>query len=173
MIQTIVFATDLCVFTPYIAQHVLSLAENLKAKIVVVHAVEPLGSLGTAVLKTYLPKEADQELQNEGMGIMLATIKERLIDMLADEFLECNLTFNQVMDVVVEPGNPTEVILRCVEEKQADLIIMGTRSPNLVHSFSLGSVTSRVLQLAKVPVYTVPMLPKAPSAIADNKIQAR
>lgn len=162
MVQTIVFAADLGVFTPYILQHVASLAKRLGARIVVVHAVEPLGSLGTAMVKTYLPEEKTLEFQQQGMSVLLATIKDRLVDMLADEFIDNNLGFGQVSEVLVEPGRPADVILQCASEKNADMIVMGSHGPNHDQRHSLGSVTNKVLQLAKVPVYMVPMLAPAP-----------
>jgi nucleotide-binding universal stress UspA family protein len=163
MIQTIIFATDLCIFTPYIVQHVTTLAKSLRARIVVVHAVEPLGSLGTAMVKTYLPEERTREFQQEGMSVLMATVKDRLVDMLADEFIDNNLEWGQIADVIVETGRPADVILQCASRKNADLIVMGSQGPSLDHGPSIGSVTNRVLQLAKVPVYMVPMLAQAPT----------
>ncbi|MEX1032123.1 MAG: universal stress protein [Cellvibrionaceae bacterium] len=158
MIQTIVFATDLCVFTPHVVQHVITLAKRLSAGIVVVHAVEPLGSLGKAMVKTYLPEEKTREFNQQGMSVLLSTIKDRVVDMLADEFIDNNLGLGQVSEVIVEAGRPVDVILKHAKRSQADLIVMGSRGPGPGDGFGLGSVTSKVLQLSKIPVYTVPVL---------------
>lgn len=166
MVQTIVFATDLCVFTPYIAHHAIDLAKSLNARIVVVHAVEPLGSLGTAVVKTYLPEEKTREFEQQGMSVLTATVRERLVDMLADEFIENNIGFEQVSEVIVEAGRPADVILKHASCWNADIIVMGSHGPNLNQGQSLGSVTNKVLQLAKVPVYMVPLMAKAPASQA-------
>lgn len=163
MIQTIVFATDLCVFTPYMVQHAVCLAKTLGARLVVVHAVEPLGSLGTAMVKTYLPEERTREFEQQGMSVLMATVKDRLVDMLADEFIDNNLGLGQVADIVVEEGRPADVILKYANRKNADLIVMGSHGPNMDHGQSLGSVTNKVLQMAKMPVYMVPMLAQTPA----------
>ncbi|GAB1259930.1 universal stress protein [Aurantivibrio plasticivorans] len=161
MIQTIVFATDLCVFTPYVVNHVLELAERLQAKVVVVHAIEPLGTLGAAMVKNYLPESEDLQSQDARTMEVISSLRERIIDIIADEFLDADAQYSQNTEVVVVPGKPADVILEVAEARDANLIMVGTHSPDFVHGYSLGSVANRVLQLSKVPVYTVPMLPKA------------
>jgi nucleotide-binding universal stress UspA family protein len=53
------------------------------------------------------------------------------------------------------------VILEAAISTQADLIMLGSHGPDPINGFSLGSVTTKVLQMAKVPVYMIPMLPSA------------
>lgn len=167
MIHTIVFAADLSVFTSHITQHLITLAERHRARVIVVHAVEPLGSLGSALVKTYLPEGADDTLQQQAMAPLLANIKERVIDMLAEELLDTQLSFNPIEDVVVAQARPADLVLSVAADRRADLILMGSHGPDVGRDFSLGSVTNRVLQLARVPVYMVPMLPSPPHAGAD------
>lgn len=162
MAHVIVLAADLSVYTPYIVQQVLTLANSLQARIVVVHAVEPLGSLGNALVETYLPAEDSQALAAEGMDVLLATIKERLVGMLADEFVDQNLALGQVLDVAVESGRPADVILKHARRTNADMIVMGSHGPHLDYGRTLGSATSKVLQLSRVPVHVVPMPERRP-----------
>lgn len=184
MIQTIVFAADMSVYTPYLVQHVIALAQACQAKVIAIHAVEPLGSLGTAVLQTYLPRSVTSEIQENGEGVVLSHIKDQLIDLLADEFLDegavdssnglkdCPVKneLSKTVEVIVEAGKPADVILKYSQEKNADMIVMGNHSPGVVHGYSVGSVTNKVLQLAKVPVFTVPMLSQAPTALDVSQL---
>ena len=55
MIKTILLATDLSVFTSCVLNHASELAKQHNAKLVVAHAIEPLGTLGHALLHAYLP----------------------------------------------------------------------------------------------------------------------
>ena len=158
MIQTILYATDLGIFSSHMLQHVSSLAQQCNAKIVVLHAVEPLGSLANAVVKTYLPQESSREIENAGMTKMMGSIKQSIIDALADEYIDGDETLSRVMEVCVEQGHPAQVILNVAKARNADLIIVGSHGPNAMGSNLIGSVTSKVLQLAKVPVYMVPMI---------------
>lgn len=162
MIQTIVCAADLGVFTPLVLQHVTGLAHHCGARIVVVHAVEPLGTLGHTIVKAYLPEQASATLYGHGVDDLIASIRERVVALLADDFLEFG-GLDRVNEVVVEAGRPADVILNCAASRNADLIVMGSHGPGQDDSYALGSVASRVLQSARIPVYLVPMLSHSPA----------
>ncbi len=168
MIQTILFATDLCVFTPYLLRHVSDLAQRWGAKAVLVHAVEPLGGLGAAVVNAYLPREIDRNLSEEGLESLLSSIKDRLIELLADEMLSGEEGVQVIQDVIVEIGRPDEVILANIEFTKADLVVMGSHAPDRRGGPDLGSVATKVMQRSKVPVYLVPVLPNSPAAQSDS-----
>ena len=52
-------------------------------------------------------------------------------------------------------GDPAEMIVRFASEKQCDQIVMGPRGAGGIQGLLLGSVTSKVMQLAKTPVLLV------------------
>ncbi len=52
-------------------------------------------------------------------------------------------------------GDPAETIVQFAREKQCDQIVMGTRGLGKLASLVLGSVASRVIQLAEVPVMLI------------------
>ena len=54
MFNAILFATDLGPFTDYCLQYAADLAAKCNARLVIVHAVEPLGELARAVVATYI-----------------------------------------------------------------------------------------------------------------------
>jgi len=60
-----------------------------------------------------------------------------------------------VTDDVVTGGNPYRVILDYADENDIDCIVMGTHGRSGLEHYLLGSVTERVVRLAKVPVMTV------------------
>lgn len=171
MIQTILFATDLGVFSTHVLQHVMALAHKCDARIVVVHAVEPLGSFANAVVKTYLPEESTEAIQSSGLNKMMGTIKSSIIDELADEYMDGEESLSRIMDVCVVQGRPAEVVLDQAQQHGADMIVMGSHGPNALNSNLLGSVTSKVLQLAKVPVYMVPMIDPSTLSASDTQSQ--
>ena len=157
MIQTILFATDMGLHTPYLLHHVNTLALQHGARVIVLHAIEPPGSLGNAVVYSYGRSETQAE-RTGGIDYVIRGVKSRIVDMLEDEFIDGQVGLSRIRDVRVVAGKPVDVILGQAGECNADMIIMGshgqgTDSPNL-----LGSVTSRVLQLSRVPVYMVPLV---------------
>jgi nucleotide-binding universal stress UspA family protein len=53
-------------------------------------------------------------------------------------------------------GDPASAICRIAEERQADMIVMGSRGHGPLAAALLGSVTSHVVQHAHCPVMVVP-----------------
>ncbi|MEJ2444643.1 MAG: universal stress protein [Exilibacterium sp.] len=171
MIQTILFATDLGVFTSHMLQHVVYLANSCGARVVVVHAVEPMGSFAHAVVKTYMPKQSCKALGDEAVERMLFAIKTRVRDVLVSEYMDGIDNFDCIDDVRVVQGEPAKVILQEAAVQCADLIIMGSHGPNAINSHMLGSVTDKVLQLARIPVFMVPMVNPAQYLCSENRHQ--
>jgi nucleotide-binding universal stress UspA family protein len=52
-------------------------------------------------------------------------------------------------------GDPAEMIVRFASEKQFDQIVMGPRGAGGIQGLLLGSVTSKVMQLATTPVLLI------------------
>lgn len=157
MIQTILFATDLSVYTSYLLHHVDTLARQYQAKVVVIHAIEPGGEIGDAVVETYLPDDARRELTTQGIPRIMAAVKNRILDALEEEFIDGHSGLSAVRDVQVVPGRAVDVILEQAQHHSADLIVIGSHGQNTPMPNMLGSVTARILQLSRVPVYMVPL----------------
>jgi nucleotide-binding universal stress UspA family protein len=158
MINTILFATDLGPFTDYTLQHVTELAKNCNASIVVVHAVEPLSTFAQAVVETYLDDSHQEAFVSADTDGVLSNIKHKILEALADEYMESDTDVARISGIHVLQGRPAQVILRQAKDDQADLIVMGSHGAQALDGNVIGSVTSKVLQLSKVPVFMVPMM---------------
>lgn len=158
MIEKIVCGTDLGLHTSYLIYHAVSLARQCGAKVEVVHAVEPLGSFAKAIFTTY--SGADTLQAHQAIDKILATIKNQVVDNLANEYMAGLEDLSTICDVVVDQGSPAEVILRHAKETNADLIVIGCQSTRAEGIALLGSVAAKVLQLSKVPVMTIPLAHK-------------
>jgi len=55
----------------------------------------------------------------------------------------------------VEVGEPADLIARYAADKQADLIVMGTRGVGSMSAMFMGSVAAKVVHLASAPVLLV------------------
>lgn len=157
MIRTILYPTDLGLYGTFLLQHVMMLSEKYDAKVVAVHAVEPLGVFADAVLETYIPEDMIHDLRQFGLPAVMDAIRQQVIEGFQDEFIDLNLNPARVQDVKVIRGEPAEVIMSQAEFEKADLIVMGSQGPEREDLPVLGSTVSKVLQRSKVPVYMVPV----------------
>lgn len=159
MINTILFATDLGAFTAHSLIHVESLAKQYGAKVSVMHAVPPIGEFAAAVVRSHCSEQVKQEvLSTSHISGLMDTMREQIFEVLAREpFVESGL-LSMIVDIVVAPGQPAAVILSEAQRVGADLIVIGSHSTDALDGRILGSVATKVLQLAKVPVLMVPMM---------------
>ena len=156
MVKTILYATDLGLYGPFILEHVSELATCHHAKVVVVHAVEPLGVFADAVLEAYLPDDTKKDLKQHGLEEVLGMIRNQVKSAFSDDFIDYEGSVDWIADVRVIGGLPSDVILNEAEDCGADIIVLGSHGGRSRRSTALGSVASKVLQLAKVPVFLVP-----------------
>ena len=158
MVKTILYATDLGIYGPYLLEHVSDLAQRHDAKVFVVHAIEPLSPFADAVLEAFVPEDARQSLKTQGLESVLETIRLRVMAAFEDDFIDFEGGRDWLADVRVLAGNAPDVILAESQRIQADLIVIGSHGSNHPQSSftSIGSVASKVLQLSQIPVYLVP-----------------
>lgn len=157
MIKTILYATDLGLYAPYVLQHALNLARTLKAELYVVHAVEPMGLFAESVLQSYLDEKTLQELRSKGLSNVMSSIEQRVLEGFRDELGDAHDT-QLIRNVHVAQGDSSQVILEEARKLGADLLVVGSHSHGAEQDIPLGRTAARVLQLCEVPVYLVPML---------------
>lgn len=158
MIRSILYATDLGLYAPYVLQHALSITRSFNAELYVVHAVEPLGLFAESVLQTYLDEKTLRELRSKGLSTVMASIEQRVLEGFRDELGDAQLESQLIRNVRVVQGDPAQVILDEARKLAVDLVIVGSHSHGAEQPGPLGRTAARVLQLAERPVYLVPML---------------
>mgnify|MGYP002039903670 CR=1 FL=1 len=85
MIRSILYATDLGLYAPYVLQHALALARTFKARLHVVHVVEPMGLFAESVLQTYVDETRLKELRSTGLETVMSNIELRVLEGFRDE----------------------------------------------------------------------------------------
>lgn len=85
MIRSMLYATDLGLYAPYVMQHALELARTFNADLHVVHAVEPMGLFAESVLQSYLDEQALNEFHSQGLSTVMANIEQRVLDSFREE----------------------------------------------------------------------------------------
>ena len=94
---------------------------------------------------------------------LLTSTKQELIDLWSQRAgREASESARSLLDKAGIPytlhivaGYPGETIVRVAKEEACDLIVMGTRGMSAIPNLVLGSVSTRVIHLADVPVTLV------------------
>ena len=157
MIRSMLYATDLGLYAPYVLQHALALARTFNAELNVIHAVEPIGLFAESVLQSYLDEDTLKELHDQGLNTVMETIEQRVLNGFRDELGEGHQDLALIRTVRVMQGDPSNVILEQAQKLAVDLLIVGSHSHSTEGDTPLGRTVARVLQLSEVPVYMVPM----------------
>ncbi|WP_263142814.1 universal stress protein [Pseudomonas sp. RIT-PI-AD] len=158
MIRSILYATDLGLYAPYVLQHALTLTRTFNAELYVVHAVEPLGLFAESVLQTYLDEGTLKELRSHGLSRVMGSIEQRVLEGFRDELGEAQQDTQLIRAVRVLQGDPAQVILDEAQKLAVDLLVVGSHSHGAPLDTPLGRTAVRLVQLSEVPVYLVPML---------------
>ena len=117
----------------------VELAKEGKGKIVIAHVEERMATKGRA------PLEVDEdEIQAE----LRAMVKD-----FAAEGIEASL---EMGDVMAGGAGTAHAIADIAQRSKADLIVTGTRGHSPVAGLLVGSVTQRLLHIAKQPILVVP-----------------
>ena len=156
-IKTILYATDLGHGASAVFRIAVSIAKKYDAKIVMLHAVEPLGTFGKTLLETYLPPDSSSKLEQETLAKVTETINRRLAKFCEDELGKGSSECDFVEDIVVVNAHPATAIKEESEKREVDMIVMGTHSQSPIGEVFMGSIARRVTQIAKMPVLVVPI----------------
>lgn len=156
MIRSMLYATDLGVYAPYVMQHALALARTFNAELYVIHAVEPMGQFAESLLQSYLDEQTLDQLHSQGVSTVLSNIEQRVLENFRDELGE-EEDLALIRAVRVRQGDPAEVILDQAQRLNVDLLIVGSHSSGAGVEIPIGRTAVRILQLSPVPVYMVPL----------------
>jgi len=125
-------------------QHAAALASGLGSELFVVNVVRGAQIEGWTVVPEYRTdhdKISDKErLAGEGA---IAEAKEELKD------------FKGQVEYILAAGAPTQRLLAIAEQKQADLIVIGSRGLSGIEKVFLGSISENIAQLSPIPVLIV------------------
>ncbi|QPD05535.1 MAG: hypothetical protein Nkreftii_003309 [Candidatus Nitrospira kreftii] len=135
-IARLLVATDFSTSSKASLRTAVVLAKRLNARVVLLHAAEPSGSLQSE------PRRAD-DLSRKHYA---QRFRKLISESRADEV---------ITDKVVITGDPVEVILDQAKHQKADLIIVGTHGRRGMKRLMLGSVAEAVVRRAACPVVAV------------------
>jgi nucleotide-binding universal stress UspA family protein len=162
-IKKILYATDLSKNSSYVFLYAIDMARKHDAKIVILHAIEPL------------PKEVKfvevlERIENKEREEMVEQVQKLLQEFCKKTEVHIGSPCVQLVTKFLVPrGHPPEEILNVAEKEDCDAIVLGTHGKGfLAHTF-LGSVSSAVLHRTRKPVFIIP-LPSGKTDINWDKI---
>lgn len=136
--KTIVLALDGSESAEQATPVAVSLARQSGAKIVIAHVDERIAAKGD------MPSlRADEDEVFKRIEAEAEKISAEGVDATVER-------------AVVMLGGPAHAIAEIADEADADMIVVGTRGHSAVSGVLLGSVTLRLLHIAKRPVLAVP-----------------
>lgn len=135
-ITTILHPTDFSKPSEYALRFACALARDYRARLLLLHVVEPPVYYGELGMTVPLPADFHESIQRR---------LEHLVP--ADAGIP-------VESLQVE-GNASAEILRIAEEKQCSLIVLGTHGRTGLSRVLLGSVAEDVIRHSRIPVLTL------------------
>ena len=157
-IKKILYATDLTKNSTYAFYYATDLARKHDAKIVILHCVESIPpsvysqGITEDVLKLIRKNKEEEKVQDA------AEIKQLLLQFCQNAESQIGPPcVNLVSEIIVKEGYPANEILNTSEEKECDVIVLGTHGKGWLKQTFLGSVASSVLSRTRKPVFVIPL----------------
>ena len=164
-VNKILYATDLSDNARYAFAYAVSLADLYNATITFIHVLPEVSSRLDKRVVGYISEERWEEIKAQNFEEARDAIIGKRQDHLAikdalQQFSE-NVKDSRegegfvTDDIIVVRGNPVEEILKYSEEKNCDLIVMGTHGHGTLADAMMGSTARRVLRRSRKPVLVV------------------
>lgn len=151
-INTILYTTSLGKHTRPVFRHAVKLAKSLNARIVMLHVVEPIGEMGAALIRNYLPQDLVKKMHDEGLEQIHQQMHTRIEKFCEEELDSLPGTVTIDVEYAIVEGNHTDSILNEAKKRNVQMIVMGAENTFGRHSHT----TAQVVKHAKVPVVVVP-----------------
>ncbi len=154
-IKKILYATDLSKNSSYAFLYATELAKKHDAKVVILHAIEPVPTY----VEVYGGMTVD--IQRKQQGEIIEQMKKHLQEFCRKVEAQIGPPCVELVSKILVPlGHPPEEILNAADEEGCDVIVLGTHGKGfLAHTF-LGSVSSSVLHRTRKPVFIIPLPPE-------------
>jgi len=164
-VKKILYATDLSANARYAFAYAISLADLYNAAVTFIHVLPEVSDRLDKSIVGYISEERWEEIKSQNVEEAREAIIGKRRDHLAirdalHQFSE-NVKESReggdfvTDDIIVVRGNPVEEILRYSEEKNCDLIVMGTHGHGTLADAMMGSTARRVLRRSPKPVLVV------------------
>ncbi len=155
--QKILVPTDFSPNSQFAFKHAVMLARFNDAEIIMLHVLPQVDTTMRNYLATYMGEDVYVEFEKNKLKEHQQELEKDLHDFVATELINCPEDQHRFTVAMIVIGDPVRKILEVAEQKNIDVIVMGTHGRGgLEHAF-IGSVAERVLRKSKCPVVAVPL----------------
>lgn len=155
-INTIIYACDLESQTQSAIELVLNLANTHQAKVILLHVIEPLNTQAANMINSYITEEVMATMNEDGKKEMKARMEALISELITKHADELSNLITTPETLIVN-GIPTDSIQRIAKEKDANLIVMNSRTHSRLGQMVLGSTANKVIHSSDIPVLVVPI----------------
>jgi nucleotide-binding universal stress UspA family protein len=131
------------------------MAKQHNAQIIAVSALEPLPTFAQSLVELHITHEQSEGIHHTAQTHAKERLRERIARLQEKECGNDPQYAQCVSEVLIEEGQPAQVILAAAKEYAVDLIIMGAHRHTMLGDAMLGTTTSKVLHSAAQPVLVV------------------
>ena len=152
-IKTILYATDLSESARFAAAYAFSQADAYGARVILLHVLPEMPEIMDRGVVGYIDEDQWESIkESHYQDAREALIGKRNDHAVVHEVLgqfsrkaATGQAETTADDILVEKGNPVEVILRVAQEKNCDLIVMGTIGRTSIPGMIMGNTAEQLL----------------------------
>jgi nucleotide-binding universal stress UspA family protein len=162
-IKNILYATDLSETAVHAFSYAASLADMYGAGITILHVLTEIPG------EEFILNMIDIDTWNEIKMRHYSEARDQLIGKKRDHIAvkEVLQAFSEKVkataenqtivtdEIIIKPGAPAEVIVHTAQEKQCDLIVMGTHGHGIIAEVLIGSTAKWVVRHSPIPVLVI------------------
>lgn len=155
-LQTIIYACDLNGQTEAAMELVLNLAVTNDAKVILMYAMEPLSAQASHMINNYMSEEVRTAMHKDAIDNTRKRL-DLLVSGMMDKYEEELSGLRTPPERMIVNGSPADSVQRLAKEKNADLIVMNSRTHSRLGQMMLGSTANKVIHSSNIPVLVVPI----------------
>lgn len=160
--RNVLLALDVSGASRFALRAAESLVLTDQARVTVIHAC---GSPDHGVLRPVGTDAAAALMQTDCSQDEASVAMRRLLEQESSE--------SERYELVIAAGNPVRAIMRAIESRKPDLLVMGTRGDGRMRRAVLGSVANQLLKMAHCDLLIVPLGAAEASLAPDAKRTAQ
>jgi len=162
-IKKILYATDLSETAVHAFSYAVSLANRYGAGITILHVLAefPGEEFVSNMINTDTWEEIKSRHHSEARDQLIGKKREHValrevLHAFSEEVKADSQDQSFVTDeILIEPGEPAEIIVQTAKKQNCDLIVMGTHGQGIIAEVLIGSTAKRVVRQSAIPVLII------------------